>query len=238
MYPDTLRDTRVVITTLQVKGILRDCCTFRGHLVLVNTFHMLCKWGEISGCLDIVCKYPMEAKKNNRRIKINQDTVIVGFKPLVEWRNMWEQKKTETKNVAGKVMRVMRMVARLKYIVQVDTLTVTHLIGSIYLSGSPGSILHIVLLHLGTNLWAGSDVACRLEGKKENGRKKQRREQGKGCSYIKTWWNSNKSVIEMNVQPLLPSTTPLVIVAEWREKTDLGLMTQEKSFMGRKKWVF
>ena len=38
----------------------------------------------------------------------------------------------------------------------------------------------------------------------------------------------------MNVQPLLPSTTPLVIVAEWREKTDLGLMTQEKSFMGGK----
>lgn len=66
----------------------------------------------------------------------------------------------------------------------------------------------------------------------------QRREQGKGCSYIKTWWNSNKSVMEMNVQPLLPSTTPLVIVAEWREKTDLGLMTQGKSFTERKKWAF
>lgn len=39
----------------------------------------------------------------------------------------------------------------------------------------------------------------------------------------------------MNVQPLLASTTLLVIVAERREKTDLGLMTQEKSFMGRKK---
>lgn len=64
------------------------------------------------------------------------------------------------------------------------------------------------------------------------------REEGKGRSYIKTWWNSNKSIIEMNVQPLLPSTTPLVIVAEWREKTDLGLMTQEKSFMGGKSECF
>ena len=46
-----------------------------------------------------------------------------------------------------------------------------------------------------------------------------------------------KSVIEMNGQPRLPSTTPLVIVAEKtkREKTDLGLMTREKSFMGRGK---
>lgn len=78
---------------------------------------------------------------------------------------------------------------------------------------------------------------CDLQTRGKMGKREQRREQGKGCSYIKTWWNSNKSVIEMNVQPLLPSTTPLVIVAEWREKTDLGLMTQEKSFMGRKKWV-
>lgn len=31
----------------------------------------------------------------------------------------------------------------------------------------------------------------------------------------------------MNVQPLLPSTTSLVTVAEWREKADLGLMTQK-----------
>lgn len=82
---------------------------------------------------------------------------------------MWEQAKravfqymTHTENVVAKVMRVMRMVARIKYIV------VTNLIGSIYLSGSPSSVLHVVLLHLGTNLWAGSDVACRLEEKTEN----------------------------------------------------------------------
>lgn len=41
----------------------------------------------------------------------------------------------------------------------------THLIGSVYFSGSPSSILHIVLLHLGTNFRTGSDVTCRLEEK-------------------------------------------------------------------------
>lgn len=59
----------------------------------------------------------------------------------------------------------------------------THLIGSIYLSGSPGSILHIVLLHLGTDFGTGSDVARRLE---EKG-KTEEREQEKECPYIKTW---------------------------------------------------
>lgn len=81
-------------------------------------------------------------------------------------------------------------------------------------------------------------MTCRLEEKQKMGGRGKRREEGKGCSYIKTWWNSNKSVIEMNVQPLLPSTTTPVTVAEWREKTDLGLMTQEKSFMGGKSECF
>lgn len=58
-------------------------------------------------------------------------------------------------------------------------LYVTHLIGSIYLSGSPGSVLHIVLLHLGTNFWTGSNVTCRLEEKKRGRRGKgQNRERG------------------------------------------------------------
>lgn len=42
----------------------------------------------------------------------------------------------------------------------------------------------------------------------------------------------------MNAQPLLPSTTPLVIVTEWREKTDLGLMTQENHLWGGKSECF
>ena len=64
---------------------------------------------------------------------------------------------------------------------------VTHLIGFIYLSGSPSSILYIVLLHLGTDFRAGSDVTCRLKEKNRKRKKKQRREQRKECSYIKTW---------------------------------------------------
>lgn len=43
----------------------------------------------------------------------------------------------------------------------------THLIGSVYLRGSPSSVLHIVLLHLGTNFRTGSDVTCRLKKGKE-----------------------------------------------------------------------
>lgn len=92
----------------------------------------------------------------------------------------------------------------------------THLIGSVYLRGSPSSVLHIVLLHLGTNFWTGSDVTCRLnKGKKGKGKTIQRMsEQGTAMFFYQNWRNSNKSIIEMNVQPLLPSTTLLVIVAE------------------------
>lgn len=50
---------------------------------------------------------------------------------------------------------------------------VTHLIGSVYLRGSPSGVLHIVLLHLGADFRAGSDVTCRLEGGEET---KKRRE--------------------------------------------------------------
>lgn len=94
----------------------------------------------------------------------------------------------------------------------------SHLVGSIYLSSSPSRIFDIVLLYLGADFGTGSDVTCRLREKTEKGRKSWRREQGKKCSTIKTWNSNKKMVIEMNVQPLLPSTTPLVIVAEWREK--------------------
>ena len=48
-----------------------------------------------------------------------------------------------------------------------DNCYMTHLIGPVYLSGSPGGVLHIVLLHLGTNLWTCSDVTCRLEKTEE-----------------------------------------------------------------------
>lgn len=54
---------------------------------------------------------------------------------------------------------------------------VTHLIGSVYLRGSPSGVLHIVLLHLGADFRAGSDVTCRLEG--GGGETKKRREMGK-----------------------------------------------------------
>lgn len=53
--------------------------------------------------------------------------------------------------------------------VMVRNLYVTHLIGSVYLRGSPSSVLYIVLLHLGTNFWTGSNVTCRLVEK--NGKK-------------------------------------------------------------------
>ena len=56
----------------------------------------------------------------------------------------------------------------------------THLIGSIYLRGSPSSVLHIVLLHLGTNFWTGSDVTCRLEGKKRKGEEEEVKERTGG----------------------------------------------------------
>lgn len=70
---------------------------------------------------------------------------------------------------------------------------VTHLVSSIYLGGGPSGVLHIVLLHLGTNFWTGSDVTCRLRrGKKKKKKKIKGVEEvkertGKGCSYIKTW---------------------------------------------------
>lgn len=46
-----------------------------------------------------------------------------------------------------------------------------YLIGSVYLGGSPSSILHIVFFHLGTNFWTGSNVACRLDRKGEAAKK-------------------------------------------------------------------
>lgn len=53
---------------------------------------------------------------------------------------------------------------------------VTHLIGSVYLRGSPSGVLHIVLLHLGADFRAGSDVTCRLE---VGGRNKEEKGNGK-----------------------------------------------------------
>ena len=47
---------------------------------------------------------------------------------------------------------------------------VTHLIGFVYLIGGPGSILNIVLLHLGTNFRTGSNVARRLQVRREEER--------------------------------------------------------------------
>lgn len=46
-----------------------------------------------------------------------------------------------------------------------------YLVGSVYLWGSPSSILHIVFFHLGTNFWTGSNVACRLVRKGEAAKK-------------------------------------------------------------------
>lgn len=46
------------------------------------------------------------------------------------------------------------------------------------MSGSPSSILHIVLLHLGANFWTGSDVTCRLEEKWGRGSKGENRGRG------------------------------------------------------------
>lgn len=57
----------------------------------------------------------------------------------------------------------------------------THLIGSVNLIGGPGSVLDVVLLHLGTDFGAGSDVARRLEGvkkKRKEKRKKKRSQVG------------------------------------------------------------
>lgn len=45
---------------------------------------------------------------------------------------------------------------------------VTHLIGSVDLRGGPSSVLHVVLLHLGTDFGTGSDVTCRLGEKEKN----------------------------------------------------------------------
>lgn len=147
-----------------------------GHLVAVNALTYYANEG-ISGCLDIVCKYPTKAN-------IQQKIMIGGFHCLVECGWMWEKVKRcfSVEDSDFKDMET-RLMARNLY--------VTHLIGSVYLRGSPSSVLHIVLLHLGTNFWTGSNVTCRLvekRGKKGGGgEKKQRREQGKGCSYIKTW---------------------------------------------------
>lgn len=61
---------------------------------------------------------------------------------------------------------------------------VTHLIGSVNLRSSPSSILHVVLLHLGTNFRTGSDVTCRLVEKRE-GRGGHRENRGRGVPISK-----------------------------------------------------
>lgn len=48
------------------------------------------------------------------------------------------------------------------------------------MSGSPCSVLHVVLLHLGTNFWTGSDVTCRLEEKQRRGRRRKGENRGRG----------------------------------------------------------
>lgn len=72
---------------------------------------------------------------------------------------MWENVKrcflVEDKDVDAKVMTRKRHV--------------THLIGSVYLRCRPSSVLHVVLLHLGTNFRTGSDVTCRLVEKNRGG---------------------------------------------------------------------
>lgn len=61
-----------------------------------------------------------------------------------------------------------------------------YLIGSVYLWSSPSSILHVVLFHLGTHFWTGSNVACRLVNKREATKNK-----GKPCQ-VKMEWKSHK----------------------------------------------
>ena len=53
----------------------------------------------------------------------------------------------------------------------------TYLIGSVDLTGSPGGVFHIVLLHLGADFWAGCKMTGRLNpGEGEGGNKKSMRE--------------------------------------------------------------
>lgn len=63
---------------------------------------------------------------------------------------------------------------------------IAYLIGSVYLWGSPSSILHVVFFHLGTHFWTGSNVACRLDNKGEATKNK-----GKSC-HVKVDWKSHK----------------------------------------------
>lgn len=113
----------------------------------------------------------------------------------------------------------------------------THLIGSVYLRGSPSGVLHIVLLHLGTDFGAGSDVTCRLEEGEGWGHRKEGKWENKHRTWreniFQKWRNGNKSVNEANMQPL----SPVYHTTRLGGGAALGPMTRQKSFMERKKWA-
>lgn len=82
----------------------------------------------------------------------------------------------------------------------------THLISTVYLRGGPSCVLHIVLLHLGTDFGAGGDVTCRLKrgGYRREGKWENKHRIWRENSFFQNWRTGNKSVNEANMWPLSP----------------------------------